>query len=51
MDIARYYNVVYDQQFSPSGKYLATGDAYGRIAVFRRHSVILQPREKRLLLE
>ena len=35
MDLARYYNIVYDQQFSPSGKYLATGDAYGRIAVFR----------------
>lgn len=34
MDLARYYNIVYDQQFSPSGKYLATGDAYGRIAVF-----------------
>ena len=35
MDPERYYNIVYDQQFSPSGKYLATCDAFGRIAVFR----------------
>ena len=35
MALERYYNIVYDQQFSPSGRYLATCDTFGRIAVFR----------------
>jgi hypothetical protein len=34
MSLERYYNIVYDQQFSPSGRYLATCDTFGRIAVF-----------------
>lgn len=36
----RYYNIVYDQQFSPSGKFLATCDTFGRIAVFSLQSAL-----------
>ncbi|XP_065890497.1 THO complex subunit 6 homolog [Dysidea avara] len=32
--LIEFYTVVYDQQFSPCGSYLATADNYGRIAVF-----------------
>lgn len=34
-NLKSYYNVVFDQQFSPLGKHLATSDIFGQIAVFR----------------
>ena len=40
-NLERYYNIVYDQQFSPGGKHLVTCDTFGKLAVFRyfRHPV------------
>ncbi len=35
-NLERFYNIVFDQQFSPAGgKYLATCDNFGQLAVFR----------------
>ena len=31
----RYYNIIYDQCFSPNGKHLITCDRFGHIAVFK----------------
>lgn len=31
----KYYNIVYDQCFSPSGKHLVTCDHFGHLAVFK----------------
>ena len=39
--LIQFYTVVYDQQFSPCGLYLATADNYGRIAVFKWAIVIV----------
>lgn len=33
--LERYYNIVYDQQFSPSGKHVAACDSFGQISIFR----------------
>ncbi len=33
--LEQYYNIVFDQIFSPNTKHLVTCDRYGRLAVFR----------------
>ena len=39
-NLKSYYNVVFDQQFSPLGKHLATSDIFGQIAVFSLSSAL-----------
>lgn len=38
--LERYYNIVFDQAFSPSGKQLVTGDSFGQLAVFSLSSAL-----------
>ena len=33
--LERYYNIVYDQEFSPNGKHVAACDSFGQISIFR----------------
>eukprot|EP00731_Ephydatia_muelleri_P022889 Em0015g472a len=39
-NLKSYYNIVFDQQFSPFGKHLATSDIFGQIAVFSLSSAL-----------
>ena len=42
-----YYNIVFDQQFSPFGKHLATCDIFGQIAVFRYYPIVCTVEQNR----